>query len=74
MKLNVRVVPNSSTNLVTSGPNGSLKVKLTSPPEKGKANKHLVELLAKHYKVSRSKVRLVSGLTSRNKVVEVLLG
>ena len=46
-------------------------VGLTSKPERGKANRELIKKLAKHFKVSQSQVRIVSGLRSRNKIVEI---
>ena len=49
-------------------------VGLISKPERGKANRELVKKLAKHFKVSSSQVRIVSGLKSRRKIVEVLFG
>jgi len=73
MKINVKVVPKSSIILVQSELNGSLKVKLTAPPEKGKANAQLVEVLAKHYNVKKSAVRILKGATSKDKIVEVLV-
>jgi uncharacterized protein (TIGR00251 family) len=47
-------------------------VGLTSKPERGEANRDLIKKLAKHFKVSTSQVRIVSGLKSKNKVVEIL--
>ncbi|MCS7385017.1 MAG: DUF167 domain-containing protein, partial [archaeon GB-1867-097] len=44
---------------------------LTSKPEKGKANLELVKKLAKHFKVSPSQIRIVVGLKSRRKIVEI---
>ena len=46
-------------------------VGLTSKPEKGKANLELVKKLAKHFKVSPSQIRIVVGLKSRRKIVEI---
>ena len=51
--------------------NGKLVVGLTSRPEKGKANTELIKKLAKHFDVSSSRVRIVSGLKSRRKIIEV---
>ena len=45
---------------------------LTSAPEKGKANLELIRKLAKHFKVSSSQVKIVAGLKSRDKVVEIV--
>jgi uncharacterized protein (TIGR00251 family) len=73
MRLNVRVIPKSSMKLVQAEIDGSLKVKLTAPPEKGKANKELIEVLAAHYKIHKSKVKIVKGATSKDKVVEIEL-
>jgi hypothetical protein len=71
MKVNAKVIPKSSQRMVQSELDGSLKVKLTAAPEKGKANKQLVEVLAEHYKVSKSKIRILKGATSKDKVVEI---
>ena len=46
-------------------------VGLTSKPVKGKANAELIKKLAKHFKVPSSHVKIVSGLKSRDKIVEV---
>jgi len=42
-----------------------------SPPIDGKANAAVVEVLAKHFKVAKSSVKIVGGERSRNKVVEI---
>jgi len=47
-------------------------VGLTSKPEKGKANLELIKKLAKHFKVSSSQIRIVSGIKSRRKIVEII--
>jgi len=49
-----------------------IMVGLTSKPEKGKANLELIKKLAKHFKVSSSQIRIVSGLKSKRKIVEIL--
>jgi uncharacterized protein len=46
---------------------GALKVAVTAPPEDGRANKALVELLAKALSLKRSQVQLLSGEKSREK-------
>ena len=71
MKINVKVIPKSSVQHITESLEGDLRVKLKSPPVEGRANQELIELLAKYYKVSKSQVEIVKGLTSKNKVVEV---
>jgi len=46
-------------------------VGLTSKPEKGKANLELIKKLAKHFKVPSSHIRIVSGLKSKRKIIEI---
>lgn len=47
-------------------------VGIKSRPEKGEANLELIKKLAKHFNVSTSQVKIVSGLKSRRKIVEVI--
>lgn len=70
----VKVIPKSSRNSVeATGELRELKVKLTAAPVDGKANDALIEVLADYFKVRKSAVRLVSGASNRQKIVEVLL-
>jgi len=69
--ISVHVAPRASTNKVMGVHNGALKVALTAPPVGGAANKALVEFIAKMLDVPRSAVTIVSGATSRNKVIQV---
>jgi len=48
------------------------KVSVKEPPTQGRANTAIGKLLAEHFKVSNSQVRLVSGFTSKQKVFEIL--
>ncbi|MDD5093053.1 MAG: DUF167 domain-containing protein [Dehalococcoidia bacterium] len=68
--LNVRVIPNAKQNKVVSE-QGQLKAYVTAPPDKGRANKAMIELLADHFNVKKSSIRIIRGETSRNKVVEI---
>ena len=47
-----------------------LKVRVAAPPEDGKANDALIRLIAKALGVAKSKVKIVSGQTSRMKLIE----
>lgn len=69
--IKVRVQPRSSKNQVDGITNGSLKVKLNSPPVDGAANDALVELLSKLLKIRKSAISIDSGEKSRNKRVFV---
>jgi hypothetical protein len=50
---------------------GQLRAYVTAPPANGKANKALIELLAKHFNVKKSSVKIIKGEKSREKVVEI---
>ena len=72
MRITVRVKPGSKKGpLVESGDDGSLTVFLQQRAVDGAANEGLVEILAKHFGVSKSRVTIEAGFTSRIKRVEV---
>lgn len=48
-----------------------IEVGIKSEPEHGKANRELVKKLAKHFGVPAQNVRLISGHTSRKKLVDI---
>lgn len=71
VRFEVKVQPKSSQNQITGVAGGVLKVKLTSPPVDGKANKALINLLAKTMNVSRGSITLVRGESSTTKLIEI---
>ena len=72
MDLRVKVIPKSSrTELAGVLPDGTWKVKVAAPPEKGKANRALCEFLAEKLGVTKSKVHIVAGETSHLKRIRV---
>ncbi len=70
-KLKVRVQPKASRNQVAGYDEGTLRVRVTAPPTEGKANAGVIALLAKTLGVSKSKLSIVRGHDSRNKMVSV---
>ena len=71
MQKQVKVKPNSKKQTIEESVDGSLTVHLKSPPVDGKANKELIELLAKKLDVPKSQIRIKSGLSSRTKLIEI---
>ena len=68
--LSLHVIPKSSKNeiigwVVDAAGQESLKVKITAPPEDGKANKALIKFLSKEWDTPARALELVSGETSR---------
>ena len=65
--LPVRAKPGARRNEIRGVQDGMLKVCVTQSPEKGKANKALVELLAKSLGLKKSQFELIGGQTSHQK-------
>ncbi len=70
MKINIKVTVNAKKQKVAQVNNG-LKVYLKAKPEKGKANKELISLLALYFDISKNNINIVKGEHSRNKVIEI---
>ena len=71
MKIKVKAKPNARKNEVNRLDENYYEVRVTAPPEKGKANEKIRELLAKHFNLPKSKIELVSSETYKEKVYEV---
>lgn len=65
--LAVRAQPGARKNAVLGEQAGALKVAVTAPPEDGRANAALVEVIREWLGVKRSQVELAGGPTNRNK-------
>ncbi len=65
--ITVRVTPNARANKVVMD-NGVIKIGVTAPPEDGKANAAVMVLLSKALGVPKSKLTLVQGHKSRDKI------
>jgi uncharacterized protein (TIGR00251 family) len=71
VRFSVRVQPRASNN-ETAGVHGdALKIRLTAAPVDGAANAGLIQFLSDIFAVSRKSVRIVSGESSRSKIVEI---
>jgi uncharacterized protein len=72
MTIRVKVIPRSPrTEMAGEMADGTIKVKVAAPPEKGRANDALCAFLAKYYGVSRDAVTVISGQTAALKLVKV---
>ena len=69
--MKVRVQPRASKNLVEGYFGGTFGLRVTAPPENGKANIAVIELLAATLNVNRSRLRIIKGMKSRDKFVGV---
>ncbi|MBT3585482.1 MAG: DUF167 domain-containing protein [Halobacteriovoraceae bacterium] len=71
MKINVIVKTNSKKEGVTEEVDGPYTVRINTPPVDGKANKRVIELLAKHLGVAKTSISLHRGGKSKEKVFVV---
>ena len=67
---NVRVTAHARQNKVVES-DGALRVYTTTAPENGRANDAVIELLSEYLDVPKSRIKLIKGQTSRDKVFSV---
>jgi len=70
-KISLRVYPNASRNEMVGFIDGVLRVKVSAPPSKGKANRELITFLSRLLGVSKGSINIIKGRTTRNKVVAI---
>ena len=71
MKIQVKVTPRSSCNKVEKIDDKHYKVRVTTVPEKGKANFQVIKLLSKYFNISKSQIEVIHGKATLNKIVEI---
>ena len=74
--IDLKITPKSQTNQVIEcytqlDGRVALKLKIKGVPEKGKVNQEIINYLAKVLKLPKSNLQLISGLTSRNKLLQI---
>lgn len=69
--LKVKVISSSSRNSIAGWLDDALKVKVMAPPEKGKANKAVISLLADRLSIDSHAINIISGHSSPNKIIMI---
>ena len=71
-RLKIKVSPNSSKNEIGETlSDGTIKIKLKAPPVEGRANEELINFLSKIWKTPKSQIKIIKGLTSKTKIIEI---
>jgi uncharacterized protein (TIGR00251 family) len=70
-KISLRVYPHAARNEVGGFKDGVLQVRVSAPPVKGKANEELIAFLSRALGLSKSRIGIIRGHTSRNKVIAI---
>lgn len=71
MIITVRVTPKSKKSELCREGELVFRAKIMSPPDKGKANRELIGLVADHFQVKKNQVQIIRGEHSRDKIIEV---
>lgn len=71
VRFTVRLQPRASRNEFAGLHGSALRIRVTAPPVDGLANEALMDFLSQALEIPRRNVCIVSGFTSRTKVVEI---
>lgn len=71
MILEVKITPNAPGNEILRWEGTRLVIKIKGVPEKGRVNENLIEFLSKTLKIAKSQIRIVTGVTSRLKKLDI---
>ncbi|MDH5202528.1 MAG: DUF167 domain-containing protein [Nitrospirota bacterium] len=71
MKISVKVKPNAKQERIEKTGENTLSVWVKEKPQEGKANQAVIKILADYFGVARSKVILLKGQTSKQKIFEI---
>ncbi len=71
MRIIVRVIPRARKREIKKQSDGIYKIKVVSPPVDGKANKEVIDIVAKEFGIKTSKVCILRGEKTREKLIEI---
>ena len=71
MKIELRVIAKAKREEVKKISENIYRIKVTAPPEKGKANKRVVELLSEELGIKKQDIKIVSGRASSRKIISI---
>lgn len=71
MKIFIKAKPSAKEAGVEKLNDDNFIVSVKEPPVKGMANAAIIEILAEYFKVLPSQIKIISGYTSKNKIIEI---
>ncbi|HMK49413.1 MAG TPA: DUF167 domain-containing protein [Thermodesulfovibrionales bacterium] len=71
ISLRIKVEPRSSGSGISGVMGDVIKIKLHAPPVGGAANEELIEILSDELRLKKRSIKIISGQTSKNKVIEI---
>jgi len=69
---NIRVHAGSSLSLIELDKDNIIKVRIKEIPENGKANKAVIALFSRTFKIPKSNIKIIKGEKSKNKTLEII--
>jgi len=73
MLIKVLVTPNAKQARVVKVSEDYFEVWVNERAESGRANKRLLEILAEHFDIPKSRITIVKGTKTRNKTIQIIL-
>jgi uncharacterized protein (TIGR00251 family) len=71
VRLEVYIQPRASKTELAGMHDGTIRIRIAAPAVENAANRALIDFIAQHLGIARRNVRIVSGGTSRRKVLEL---
>jgi len=71
MFINVKVITNAAKNEIIKKTKNDLIIKLTTAPEKGKANRKLLQLLSDYFDIPKLNIHIVKGKYNAKKIINI---
>lgn len=72
MKIFVKVKTRAKNKKVTKIDDDHYMISVNAVPEKGKANKEVIKALSEYFDVANSRIKIISGEKSKDKILELL--
>lgn len=69
--IEIKIVPQSGKSQLIVDKSGILKCFVKAAPEKGKANKELIDIISKQLQIPKRNMLIISGATSRKKLIKI---
>ena len=70
--LRIKVLPKSAqTEIIDTLDDGTIKIRVAAPPEKGRANSELIKFLAKTHNVEKDQITILSGKSEPLKLIRI---
>jgi uncharacterized protein (TIGR00251 family) len=71
MKIRIKAKPNSKIEGIKKIGEDYFEVRVSVPPEKGKANERIIELLSKYFDVPKTRISILRGGAGKDKLIEI---